>query len=49
MKKIENKYTSSTFENIKHTDDYGNEFWYARELQKSIRIQRLEKFSKSNR
>lgn len=36
MKKIENKYTSSTFENIKHTDDYGNEFWYARELQKVL-------------
>ena len=33
MKKIGNKYTNDTFENIKHIDDYGNEFWFARELQ----------------
>ena len=36
MKKISDKYTSNTFENIKHTDDYGNEFWFARELQKVV-------------
>lgn len=34
MKKIGDKYTSNAFENIKHIDDYGNEFWYARELSK---------------
>ena len=31
MKKIENKYNNSTFENIKHIDEYGNEYWYTRE------------------
>lgn len=36
VKKIENKYTNSIFENIKHTDEQGNEFWYARELQKVL-------------
>ena len=36
MKKITDKYTNNTFENIKHTDDYGNEFWFARELQKVL-------------
>ena len=49
MKKIGDKHTNNTFENIKHIDDYGNEYWYARELTKSIGIQGLEKFSKSNR
>ena len=33
MKIIEKKYSNNTFENIKHIDDYGNEYWYARELQ----------------
>ena len=36
MKKITDKYTNNTFENIKHIDDYGNEFWLARELQKVL-------------
>ena len=36
MKKIGNKYNNNTFENIKHIDDYGNEFWFARELQKVL-------------
>ena len=36
MKKLENKYTNDTFENIKHVDEYGNEFWFARELQKVL-------------
>ena len=49
MKIIENKYSNNTFENIKHIDDYGNEYWCARELTKSIGIQGFEKFSKSNR
>ena len=31
-----NKYTDSTFESIKHIDEYGNEYWYARELQKAL-------------
>ena len=32
MKKIVDRYTNNIFENIKHTDEYGNEYWYAREL-----------------
>ena len=32
MKEIEN-YNESIFEKIRHIDEYGNEFWYARELQ----------------
>ena len=36
MKKIENEYTSSVFESIKHIDEFGNEFWYARELSKVL-------------
>ena len=36
MKNIENEYTSSVFESIKHIDEFGNEFWYARELSKVL-------------
>lgn len=36
MKKIENRYTNNIFENIKHIDEYGNEYWYARELSKIL-------------
>ena len=36
MQEIENKNTNSIFENIKHIDEYNNEFWYARELQKVL-------------
>ena len=32
MDKIK-KYSKRTFDDIKHIDEYGNEFWYARELQ----------------
>ena len=28
------EYNQSTFEDIKHIDENGIEFWYARELQK---------------
>ena len=27
------KYDENLFENIKHVNEYGQEFWYARELQ----------------
>ena len=33
---MENEYANSIFENIKHIDDYENEYWYARELQKVL-------------
>lgn len=31
-----NSYTESLFESIKHINEYGQEFWYARELQKAL-------------
>src|SRR5574344_1199702 len=46
MKKIENKYSKNTFENIKHIDDYGNEYWYARELQKVLEYKDWRNFQK---
>ena len=30
------EYTEKIFENIKHIDEEGNEYWYARELQKVL-------------
>lgn len=30
------KYSEQTFESIKHINEYGEEFWYARELQKVL-------------
>ena len=32
MTKELEKYEKMTFEEIKHVDDNGNEYWYAREL-----------------
>ena len=31
-------YSQQTFENIKHTDENGTEFWYARELQTALEL-----------
>mgnify|MGYP004456892829 FL=1 len=33
-----------TFESIKHTDEYGNEFWLARELMIALEYKRWNKF-----
>lgn len=49
MDKIENKYSNSIFENIKHVDEYGNEYWLARELQKVLEYKDWRNFKKSNR
>ena len=46
MKKIENEYTNSIFESIKHIDEYENEFWYARELQKVLEYKDWRNFQK---
>lgn len=35
-KQEHNNYSNSTFESIKHINDYGQEFWYARELQTAL-------------
>ena len=46
MKKIENRYTNNIFENIKHIDEYGNEYWYARELSKILEYKDWRNFLK---
>lgn len=46
MNKIEVKYNNSIFEDIKHIDEYGNEFWYARELQKVLEYKDWRNFKK---
>ena len=46
MKKINERYTNNIFENIKHIDEYGNEYWYARELQKVLEYKDWRNFQK---
>ena len=45
MNEISN-YNENVFENIKHVDEYGNEYWYARELQVALDYKRWDKFCK---
>lgn len=33
---MNNNYTEEVFESIKHINEYGQEFWYAREFQKVL-------------
>lgn len=40
------KYSEETFENIKHLNEYGQEFWYARELQIVLEYTDWRNFSK---
>lgn len=42
----QNSYTETLFESIKHINEYGNEFWYARELQKALEYTEWRNFSK---
>lgn len=46
MKEIGDRYTNNTFENIKHIDEYGNEYWYARELSKVLEYKDWRNFLK---
>ena len=48
MKKIgdKDKYTNSTFENIKNMDEYGNEYWFAREFSKILEYSDWRNFLK---
>ncbi len=39
-------YTNETFESIKHIDETGTEYWYARELQKILEYNKWENFEK---
>jgi len=45
MKELAN-YTENIFENIKHIDEEGKEYWEARELQIVLNYKRWDKFSK---
>ena len=38
------KYNETIFESIKHIDEYGNEYWLARELQNVLEYKRWDKF-----
>ena len=40
------KYDNRMFEDIKHIDDNGNEYWYARELMKVLEYKEWRKFNK---
>lgn len=40
----EANYTESLFESIRHINEYGEEFWYARELQAALEYKRWDKF-----
>ena len=46
MNKLERieEYTNDNFESIKHIDEFGVEFWYARELQKVLEYKEWRKF-----
>lgn len=39
-------YSESVFENIKHINEYGQEFWYARELQIALEYSEWRNFSR---
>ena len=40
------KYTEKTFNDIKHIDDFGNEYWEARELMPLLEYSKWENFHK---
>lgn len=40
----ENNYTESVFESIRHVNEYGQEFWYARELSKTLEYKDFRNF-----
>ncbi len=42
----ESSYTESLFESIKHMNEYGEEFWYARELQDTLEYTEWRNFAK---
>ena len=37
----QNSYTESLFESIKHINKYGQEFWYAREMQNALEYSQM--------
>jgi len=47
VKKEVTAYSQNTFESIKHIDENGVEFWYARELQKALEYAQWRRFQES--
>ena len=43
---IKEEYSNQTFEDIKHVDEFGNEYWYAREIMKVLEYSKWENFEK---
>ena len=41
---IKREYDNKTFEEIKHVDEFGSEYWYARELQVVLDYKEWRKF-----
>lgn len=39
-------YSENIFENIKHINEYGQEYWYARELQQALEYSKWDNFKK---
>ena len=46
MKEIASSYTDKTFDSIKQIDEYGNEYWYARDLSKILEYRDWRNFLK---
>lgn len=42
----QNNYTESLFQSIRHTNEYGQEFWFARELQVALEYKEWRNFKK---
>ena len=40
------EYNATIFESIKHTNEYGNEYWYARELMQVLEYTKWDNFVK---
>ena len=40
------EYTEKLFEDIRHIDEIGNEYWFARELQQVLEYNKWENFNK---
>ena len=46
MKEMIENYSEKTFEDIKHINEYGVEFWYARELMPILQYSNWQNFEK---
>ncbi len=46
MEQLEKSGNNKSIEDIKHIDEYGNEYWYARELQKVLEYKEWRNFEK---